>query len=65
MNIVQKKCWIKWKFQQLVSCLYGAIFSFTLYAEKRPEDAEDADVGELCGFAPMHPVRCLENAMFL
>ena len=41
---------------QLVSRLYEAIFLF--YAEKCPKDAEDAEVGELCGSAQPHPVRC-------
>ena len=42
--------------EQLLSCLYVAIF--LSYAEKCPEDAEDAEVGELCGSAAPHPVRC-------
>ena len=43
--------------QTLLSHSYVAIFQF--YAEKWPKDAEDAEVGELCGSAPPHPVRCL------
>ena len=39
--------------KQLLSHLYVEIFQF--YAEKCLEDAE---VGELCGSAPPHPVRC-------
>ena len=39
--------------KQLLSCLYVAILQFC--AEKSPKDAE---VGELCGSAPPHPVRC-------
>ena len=27
-------------------------------AKKCPKDAEDAEVGELCGSATLHPVRC-------
>ena len=42
--------------KQLLFGLYLAIFYF--YAEKCPKDAEDAEVGELCGSAPPHPVRC-------
>ena len=42
--------------KQLLSCLYVAIFSF--YEEKCPKDAEDAEVGKLCGSTPPHPVRC-------
>ena len=42
--------------KQLLSRLYVAIFLF--YAEKCPKDAEDAEVGELCGSAQPHPVRC-------
>ena len=43
-------------FKQLLYRLYEAIFQF--YVEKCPEDGEDADVSELCGCAPPHPVRC-------
>ena len=42
--------------KQLLSRLYVAIFLFC--AEKCPKDAEDVEVGELCGSAPPHPVRC-------
>ena len=42
--------------KHLLSRLYVAIFLFC--AEKCPKDAEDAEVGELCGSAPPHPVRC-------
>ena len=42
--------------KQLLSRLYVAIILF--YAEKCPQDAEDAKVGELCGSAQPHPVRC-------
>ena len=42
--------------KQLPSLLFVAIFKF--YAEKCPKDAEDAEIGELCGSAPPHPVRC-------
>ena len=42
--------------KQLLSHLYVAIFQF--YAEKCLKDAEDAEVCELCGSAPPHPVRC-------
>ena len=42
--------------KQLLSRYYVAIFKF--YAEKCPKDAEDAEVSELCGAAPLHPVRC-------
>ena len=43
---------------QFLSRLYIAIFQF--YAEKCPKDAEDAEVGKLCGSAPPHPVRCAD-----
>ena len=42
--------------KQLLSRLYVAISLF--YAEKCPKDAEDREVGELCGSAQPHPVRC-------
>ena len=42
--------------KQLLDHLYGAIFQF--YAEKSPEDVNDGEVSELCGFGPLHPVRC-------
>jgi len=42
--------------KQLLFGLYVVFFYF--YAEKCPKDAEDAEVGELCGSAPPHPVRC-------
>ena len=42
--------------KQILSRLYVAIFQF--YAEICPKDAEDAEIGKLCGFAPPHPVRC-------
>ena len=42
--------------KQLLSRLYVAIFLFC--AEKCPKDAEDAEVGQLCGSASPHPVRC-------
>ena len=42
--------------KQLLSRLYVAIFYF--YAEKCPKDVEDAEVGELCGSTPPHPLRC-------
>ena len=42
--------------KQLSSRLYVAIFKF--YAEKCAKDAEDTEVSELCGSAPLHPVRC-------
>ena len=42
--------------KQLLFGLYVVIFYF--YAEKCPKDAEDAEVGELCGSAPPYPVRC-------
>ena len=42
--------------KQLLSHLYVAIFS--VCAEKCTKDAEDAEIGELCGSAPPHPVRC-------
>ena len=45
--------------KQLLSRLYVIIFYF--YVEKCPKDAEDAEVGELCGSAPLHPVRCPDN----
>ena len=32
--------------------------NFQFYAEKYLQDAEEAEVGELCGSAPLHPVRC-------
>ena len=41
---------------ELLSCSYVAIFQF--HAEKCPKGAEDAEVSELCGSAPPHPVRC-------
>ena len=31
---------------------------FSVLCRKCSEDAEDADVRELCGSAPPHPVRC-------
>ena len=46
--------------KQLLYRLYGAILQF--YAEKCPEDADDADVSKLCGSAPPHPVRCPVNS---
>ena len=42
--------------EQLLSRLYVAIFLFCV--EKCPKDVEDAEVGKLCGSAPLHPVRC-------
>ena len=45
----------------LAYTLYVAIFQF--YVEKYPKDAEDAEVGELCGSAPPHPVRCPELSL--
>ena len=39
-----------------LSRLYVAIFQFCV--EKSPKDAEDVEVGELCGSIPLHPVRC-------
>ena len=45
--------------KQLLSRLYIIIFYF--HAEECPKDAEDAEVGELCGSAPLHPVRCPDN----
>ena len=42
--------------KQLLSRFYVEIFSFS--AEKCPQDAEDAEVGKLCGSPPPHPVRC-------
>ena len=42
--------------KELLCRLYGAIFQF--YVQKRPEDAEDADVSDLRGPAQPHPVRC-------
>ena len=47
----------------LPSCLYVAILKF--YAEKCAKDAEDAEVGELCGSAPPHPVRCPDISLIL
>jgi len=51
--------------KQLLFGLHVVIFYF--YAEKCPKDAEDAEVGELCGSAPPHPVRCpvLHNKLVL
>ena len=45
--------------RQLLSCLLCS--NFLVYVEKRPKDAEDAEVGELCGCAPPHPVRCPDD----
>ena len=42
--------------KELLCRFYGAIFQF--YVQKSPEDAEDADVSDLCGPARAHPVRC-------
>ena len=42
--------------KQLPSHLYVAIFKF--YAEKCAKDAEDTEVSELCGSAPLYFVRC-------
>ena len=47
---------------QLLSCLYVAIFQF--YAEKCPTDTEYAEGSELCGSAPLHPVRCTVYIMY-
>ena len=49
--------------KQLLSHLNVAIYYF--YAEKCLNDAEDAEVGELCGSAPPIPVRCPVSVMAL
>ena len=42
--------------KKLLSCFCGGSFQFNV--EKCPQGAEDAEVSELCGSAPPHPVRC-------
>ena len=42
----------------LLQILMNPLTTFQFYAEKSPEDAEDAEVGELCGSTPPHRVRC-------
>ena len=42
--------------RKLLSHFCGAIFQF--YPEKCHQDVEDAEISELCGSAPAHPVRC-------
>ena len=41
--------------KELLCGLHGAIFQF--YVQKSTEDAEDADMSDLCGPAPPYPVR--------
>ena len=38
--------------------IYIYIIKIGYYAEKCPQDAEDAEVGQLRGSAPPHPIRC-------
>ena len=48
--------------KELLFCLYGAIFQFCV--QKSPEDAEDADVSDLCGPAWLHDHHILSDALF-
>jgi len=34
------------------------LYCYSVYGEKKPDYAEDADLCELCGSVPPHPVRC-------